>query len=156
MSRSRLTKGAIALVMVFLFGLLSAWVTQAGHNVNAAPETARPAAQVQSPINRTGSNDNPSVVASPNLTWVGCTPARVGVFTTRIHVKCSAAISGIWYFAYATADDAEAARVLSVLNSALLTGRTLVILYDPSDATSGPPIGCAANDCRLLQALEVE
>ena len=156
MSRSKLVKGAVALVMVFLFGLFSAWVTQTGHNVNAAPETVQPAAQFQSPTNQTGSNNDPSVVASPNSTWVSCTPARVGVFTTRIHVKCSAAISGIWYFAYSTADDAEAARVLSVLNSALLTGRTLVILYDPSDTTSGPPIGCAASDCRLLQAVEME
>ncbi|NOZ06227.1 MAG: hypothetical protein GXP41_07745 [Chloroflexi bacterium] len=153
MFRSTLTKGAIALVMTFLIGLFGAWVTQASRSAAVSPQiVANPVSVVQSP----GGNNTPANVVSPALTWGDCTPARVAVFATRIHVKCAAGISGIWYFAYPTSDAAGAARVLSVLNSALVTGRTLVILYDPSDTTSGPPIGCAASDCRLLQALEVK
>ena len=54
---------------------------------------------------------------------------------------------------FSTQDQAAAARFLAILNSALLTGRTLTILNDPADTTSGPPIGCQANDCRLIIAV---
>ncbi len=156
MFRSKLTKGVITLVVMFLFGLFSAWGVYASQNGNTAPPTSPPATQFQLPTNQTAANDTSAAAVPLGTTWVDCTPARVGVFTTRIHVKCTASFSGIWYFAYSTADDAEAARVLSELNSALLAGRTLTILYDSSDTTSGPPIGCAASDCRLLQALEIK
>jgi hypothetical protein len=65
-------------------------------------------------------------------------------------VRCTAAVGGgIVYFAYATADAPAAARVLSVLSTAHVAGRTLGITYEAGD-TSGTAIGCLANDCRLI------
>jgi hypothetical protein len=88
-----------------------------------------------------------------SLTWFQCTPANVAVFDTRVHVKCTASSAGgIQYFAKSTADADEAARVLSLLSIAKVTGRTLDIRYDPAD-TSGATIGCQANDCRLIVAV---
>ena len=83
-----------------------------------------------------------------------CTPDQVVVFTNapRLHVHCTAAVGGVSYFAISTADQAQAARVLTVINTALVAGRTLVIRYDPADL-SGAPIGCQTNDCRLIQAV---
>ncbi len=87
--------------------------------------------------------------------WSACTPARVAVFSSRVHVKCFVANAGILYYAFPTNDQAAAARVLAILNSALLTGRSLSIFNDPSDTTSGPPIGCQASDCRIIIALDI-
>ncbi|GAB4280611.1 MAG: hypothetical protein Kow0092_36210 [Deferrisomatales bacterium] len=83
---------------------------------------------------------------------VSCTPVNVGVFPSRVHVKCSASFSGVQFFAASTADAAHAARVLSVLSTALAAGRTVNVFYDPGD-TSGAAIGCQANDCRLIQGV---
>jgi hypothetical protein len=93
--------------------------------------------------------------ATKSAQWSTCTPARVGVFSNRVHVRCSVANAGIIYYAFSTKDQAAVARVLAIMNSALLTGRSLAILNDPADATSGPPIGCQASDCRLILGLEV-
>jgi len=85
-------------------------------------------------------------------TWVFCVPVGIVTYTTRVHVQCSAPISGVSYFAASTADAANVARVLSVIMAAQVAGRTLSILYDPAD-TSGTAIGCGASDCRLIQAV---
>lgn len=84
--------------------------------------------------------------------WISCTPVSVMTYTGRVHVKCSAAVGGISYFAASTADASNAARVLSVISTAQVAGRTLSILYDPAD-TSGTAISCQAADCRLIQAV---
>lgn len=90
--------------------------------------------------------------ASPDAVWTPCTPANVAAYTSRIHVKCTAsAPGGIWYFAASTANAAHTARLLSVLSTAHAAGRTLEILYEPSD-TSGASIGCNPSDCRLMLA----
>jgi hypothetical protein len=99
-----------------------------------------------------------------------CTPDEVQVYTSnsvdpitrdqrsatspppRLHVHCTAAVGGIQYFALSTADAPQAARVLSVITSALLAGRTLTIRYDPADL-SGSGIGCLNTDCRLIQSI---
>jgi hypothetical protein len=90
--------------------------------------------------------------AAPTDTF--CTPDQVVVFTNapRLHVHCAAAVGGISYFAVSTSDQAQAARVLSVISTALIAGRTLVIRYDPNDL-SGAAIGCLNSDCRLIQAV---
>jgi hypothetical protein len=82
---------------------------------------------------------------------VSCVPIQVAVFTNapRLHVRCAASVGGIIYFALSTADSPLAARVLSILTTAQVAGRTLGIRYDPAD-TSGTSIGCQANDCRLI------
>jgi hypothetical protein len=78
-------------------------------------------------------------------------PTEVMTYAARIHVRCAASVGGIRYFALSTSDAANAARVLSVLTTAQVAGRTLTILYDPADI-SGAQIGCLVADCRLIQA----
>lgn len=94
-----------------------------------------------------------SAVAPEAAVWYRCTPANVAAFTSRIHVKCTAAAAGgILYFAYPGRDTANAARFLSLLTSAEVTGKQVDILYDPAD-TSGASFGCAAGDCRTIIAV---
>ena len=83
--------------------------------------------------------------------WVTCTPTEVTTYPDfgRLHVRCVESYGGVTFFALGTADAAKAARTLSVLTAAQLSGRTLTILYNPAD-TSGEAIGCAASDCRLI------
>jgi len=85
-------------------------------------------------------------------TFVSCTPVQVMTFQGRIHVRCAASIGGIFFFAVSTQDAQFAARVLSVITTAQVAGRTLTILYDPADL-SGAAIGCQNNDCRLIRAV---
>lgn len=85
---------------------------------------------------------------------VVCTPAGVGTFPNRVHVRCSQSFSGIALFAAETADAAAAARYMSMATSALIAGRNLRVSYDPADQT-GTKIGCETKDCRLLKGLEI-
>jgi hypothetical protein len=87
-------------------------------------------------------------------TDVFCTPNQVVVFTEapRLHVRCDESFSGVVYFATSTSDAAQAARILSIIQTALVAGRTLIINYDPSDL-SGAAIGCQTNDCRLIRRI---
>jgi len=80
-----------------------------------------------------------------------CTPGNVMVFYNRVHVKCVETVGGIQYFAAPTTDAAHVSRVLTILSTALAAGRQLSIIYDPAD-TSGSAFGCAAGDCRIIQA----
>ena len=91
-----------------------------------------------------------SAVAAPQ--WVTCDPVNVTTYGSRIHVQCSASISGISFFARSAADDAEVARFMSTLLVAQVAGRTLSIMADFAD-TSGTAIGCGTSDCRLIQAV---
>jgi hypothetical protein len=81
-----------------------------------------------------------------------CVPNQVAVFANRIHVRCAAAIGGVVYFALPTADAPLAARVLNILTTAQVAGRTLGINYEPSD-TTGSAIGCSPSDCRLIRGV---
>jgi hypothetical protein len=63
-----------------------------------------------------------------------------------------AAPGGIQYFALATVDSKQSARMLSLLLTAKAVGKNVVVLYNASDL-SGASIGCQTNDCRLIQAL---
>lgn len=83
-----------------------------------------------------------------------CTPIAVAHFDARVHVRCSVPVSGIVYFAVPTSNNNRAARVLALLGTALAAGRDITIFYDPAD-TSGTAVGCAATDCRLIQAVEI-
>ena len=87
-------------------------------------------------------------------TWTSCTPVNVTVYSVgakRIHVKCAQAVNGIRYYALSSTDTALMARVLSLITSAQVAGRTLSILNDPADL-SGQAWGCANSDCRVLRA----
>jgi hypothetical protein len=85
---------------------------------------------------------------------VFCTPNQVVVFTEepRLHVRCEESFGGIIYFATSTTDAAQAARILSLIQTALVAGRTLIINYDPNDL-SGAAIGCLTHDCRLIRRI---
>ena len=76
------------------------------------------------------------------------------VFTEapRLQVRCDESYSGVVYFAASTTDTAQAARILSVIQTALVAGRTLIVNYDPGDL-SGAAIGCQTNDCRLIRRI---
>ncbi len=94
-----------------------------------------------------------TTLAQAESKWVNCSAANVGVFKSRIHVKCNESYSGISYFAYPTSDAASAARFLSILSAANLSGRTIQVLYNPADFTSATSYGCMAGDCRPFTAL---
>lgn len=81
-----------------------------------------------------------------------CTPSNVIVFANRVHIRCEETVGGIRFFAAPTSDAAHAARVLSVISTATVAARNVVIFYDPAN-TSGTAIGCAASDCRLIDAV---
>jgi hypothetical protein len=83
-----------------------------------------------------------------------CTPSQVVVFTEapRLQVRCEEANSGVVYFALSTNDAAQAGRVLSVIQTALVAGRTLIVSYEPNDL-SGAAIGCQSQDCRLIRSI---
>ncbi len=91
-----------------------------------------------------------TVHAAP--TWTNCTPENIVTYSGRVHIKCVESIGGIRYFAASTADEAKAARILSVITAAQTLGRTALILYDPAD-TSGTSFGCASTDCRTIIAV---
>lgn len=92
--------------------------------------------------------------ASAEPTDVPCTPNQVVVFTEapRLHVRCDESFGRIVYFAASTTDPAQAGRILSVIQTALVAGRTLIVNYEPNDVT-GEAIGCQQNDCRLIRRI---
>lgn len=94
-----------------------------------------------------------------NPAWYTCTApiSDVAVFNNRVHVRCSGvspAISGVYWFAVPTTDSANASRYLSIFQTALLSGKTLVFWLDPND-TSGADWGCHASDCRAVMGAKV-
>ncbi|GHG76935.1 hypothetical protein [Comamonas sp. JC664] len=92
-----------------------------------------------------------SLTAAPALAdSASCVPTSVAVYTNRIHVRCASSVAGgIWFFALSTADTAHVNRTLSLLSTALASGRTLHVDYNPS-TTAGTSIGCLSSDCRLI------
>ncbi|OGO28763.1 MAG: hypothetical protein A2136_02210 [Chloroflexi bacterium RBG_16_54_11] len=91
--------------------------------------------------------------SNPDETYI-CTPSYIGVFSTRVHVLCTApAPGGIYYFGAPTSDSKNANRVLSIMLTAKSLGKTLQIYYDPSG--DGSSFGCQVNDCRPIIAIEM-
>ena len=147
MFRTRSLRMVIVVGAMFLLGLGAAWLGQAGRAAADTSQTTISAPVAQDP------DTNPMDPAAPEAsTWVTCTPNQVAAYSSRIHVRCNESYSGIRYFAYPTTNAAAVARYLSLLTSAQVAGHTLSILYDPAD-TSGTAYGCAASDCRPLQAV---
>ena len=94
--------------------------------------------------------------ASAAPVWVDCTPANVGTFANRVHVKCTATVGGgIQFFAVASTDTGYANRFMSLASSAIVSGRTLQIFYDPAD-TSGSTFGCGTGDCRKALGIVIQ
>jgi hypothetical protein len=103
---------------------------------------------------------SPTVLAVVAMSTIGAAPARaaiikcqpdeVAVWPNRIHLRCEAATAGVSYFVVPVSDAAHAARMLSVISTALVAGRSMLVTYEPSD-TSGTNIGCPISNCRLMQ-----
>jgi hypothetical protein len=109
-----------------------------------ATEGVRPAAAAEPPGPQQIGPDAPQAAV-----WISCVPSNVITYATRVHVKCTTAFTGIQWFAVSASNAAYSARVLSVLTSAQVAGRTLSILYDPADL-SGAAYGCSNTDCRPI------
>ena len=93
------------------------------------------------------------VLVSPcQAAEASCVPTQVAVFINRIHVRCTAAVGGIQYFALGTTDQAFSSRVLTILTTAQVAGRTIGIDFEPSD-TTGSSFGCRPADCRIIRGV---
>jgi hypothetical protein len=114
----------------------------------AQPEPRPASAQEPPPV--------PAAPAAPDVPGAlhTCTPLEISVWDNRVHVQCVESVGSIRYFATATANPAQAARILSTLTAAHLGGRTLQIIYETDD-TSGEDFGCLAADCRRIIALSL-
>lgn len=77
-----------------------------------------------------------SVAAAAPWEWETCRIGRVAAHSNRIHVRC---VDGdFWYVARVADNDKEFInRVLALANTAVVTGNTVKIAYDP-DEESGP------------------
>lgn len=84
-----------------------------------------------------------------------CNPIQTLAFANadkRVHVLCSQSISGVKYFALKPDDANLVSRVLSIISTAQVAGRTLVISYDPNPV-SGAGGNCNPADCRWILAI---
>lgn len=85
--------------------------------------------------------------------WVSCNPVGIQAYDDRVHVRCAASIGGIEFFAASTSDPARAARILSVISTAQVAGRTLNILTDLADDPVDELPGCLSHDCRIIRSV---
>ena len=106
-------------------------------------------------------SSTPSKAASPsaNLAAVfSCTPTGIGVFETRVHVRCSAGIGGgsVVFFAVCSTgtNSALASRMLSAFTTARALSRPIDLYYNAGD-TSGAACGCGTGDCMRIWGAEV-
>ncbi len=129
-------------VALVLLGMLTMFVIQPRMAPIATAQITSDGTQALGNVNQ----------APGTSTWVSCVPVGIMTYSSRVHVQCQTAISGINYFAASTSNASNAARILSVITAAQVAGRTLSVLYDPAD-TSGASIGCEVNSCRLIQAV---
>jgi hypothetical protein len=97
-------------------------------------------------------------VSAPNATF-SCSVFGVGVFNTRVHVRCSNGyiLSGstptIFWFAYPNSDSATASRFLSAFTTAKALNIPVVLYFNPTDL-SGASFGCGNADCRVIWGAE--
>ncbi len=131
--------------LALLLGVLSLLISSSSPSQAASPAALKPAAP-----------------GAANAQYACSGVLDVEVFTNRVLVHCSAAlpapgspvINGINWFGVPTTDSASASRFLGLFQTALLSGKTLVLYLDPAD-TSGAAWGCDAADCRTLSGATV-
>jgi hypothetical protein len=102
----------------------------------------------------------PDAAAPAASAWYTCVnPDQVAVFLNRVHVHCGSTnptIAGVTWFAVPTApDSAAASRFMSLFQSAMITGRPLLLWLDPADLTGGT-FGCGTGDCRRITGAEMQ
>jgi hypothetical protein len=78
-----------------------------------------------------------------------CVPVSVAVFNSRIHVECLSGAAFRYFAAPVGAPNTgEFLTALSTAMSSIPIMEVSIGYYD--DTTSGPPVGCAASDCRMI------
>jgi hypothetical protein len=84
-----------------------------------------------------------------------CTPNQSSSYASTVLVKCTTAFSGsIFYFGFSGSTSADTARVGSLITSALLSGRNLLIDLDDNSAAN--PSECHSSNCRKIHALHLQ
>lgn len=80
-----------------------------------------------------------------------CVPVSVAVVgTSRIHVECLGGSSSFRFYA-APIGDPNTAEFVTMLTTAMSSIPTIELRIGYiDDTTSGPPFGCAENDCRKI------
>ncbi len=86
--------------------------------------------------------------------WGKCTVQDVMVWNkNRLHIRCAPTIDGLTFFAVPWSSTEFLNQTLSIATSAIAYNKTVNVLYNPSDTTTGATFGCAANTCRPLIAI---
>ena len=86
--------------------------------------------------------------------WGTCTLQDVMVWNKdRLHIRCAPAIEGYTFFAVPWSNTEFLNQVLSVATAAIAYNKTVNVLHNPSDTTTGPTFGCDAKSCRPLIAI---
>jgi len=99
------------------------------------------------------------------LYWYQCNAINhIGLFIQRLHIFCQTTtpIAGapaldpaITWFAFPTMpDSAAASRFMSLLQTSVITVRTIWLNLDPND-TSGSSFGCGGANCRRIYGMEM-
>ena len=138
-------KKAFVYIVIICLGILAG-----AHMRGTASATAPSGEEIGAQIR----NGQPAPMV-PNEQWSYCVPDRVATYTTRMHIRCAAAINGIYFFAVPISDSKHAARMLATMLTAQAAGLPTRVLFDPDDTSNLPP-GCLETDCRLLLAIEID
>jgi hypothetical protein len=96
-----------------------------------------------------------ALIASPGSVLaqnaINCSAQEAAIIVgSRIHILCNPPDGQIAFFALSVANP-DVSRVLSIIETAVATRRTIVIQYNLNDL-SGAAIGCAPQNCRLIEA----
>jgi len=73
----------------------------------------------------------------------------------RLHIKCAPAVDGFTFFAVPWSNTEFLNQALSVATTSIAYNKTVNVLYNTSDTTTGPTFSCAANNCRPLMAIGI-
>lgn len=114
-------------------------------------------------ITHATSQQEPAAPAA--MYWYQCDPINhIGLFLDRLHIFCQttspiagapALSASITWFAFPTApDSAAASRFMSLLQTSVITGKTIWLFIDPND-TSGNNFGCGGANCRRIYGMEM-
>jgi len=68
----------------------------------------------------------------------------------RLHISCHNKPDGYTFFAVPMSSAEFVNQVLSIATAAIVYKKTVNVLYNPSDTTTGPTFGCDAVGCRPL------
>ena len=88
--------------------------------------------------------------------WGTCTVQDVMVWDkARLHIRCATAVDGYTFFAVPWSNTEFLSQALSIASAAIAYNKTIDVVYNPSDTTSGPTFNCDSIDCRPLIAIKI-